>query len=128
MNTTAKQIVQVTRRYSSTYAVPEKFLQTIVLSNGATFTVRTTSPVRSQVRLTKDTRNHPLWNPAMLKEGVTGESEQMSKFQKRFGDIAELGDISWIESDAAVSDAMKKVIATGGTPKKVANAKAGKKK
>ncbi|KAI8096422.1 uncharacterized protein BX664DRAFT_323966 [Halteromyces radiatus] len=118
------------KRLASTqtsHAKPEQFLQTIVLSNGATYTVRTTSPVRSQIRLTKDTRNHPLWNPAMLKEGVTDESEQLTKFQKRFGDT-DLADISWIESEETVSAAMKKVIASGGT-KVTSSAKAkGKKK
>ncbi|CAO3595339.1 unnamed protein product [Absidia cylindrospora] len=117
------------KRFASSqtvHAKPEQFLQTVVLSNGATFTVRTTSPIRSQIRLTKDTRNHPLWNPAMLKEGVTDESEQLTKFQKRFGDT-DLADISWIESDETVSAAMKKVIASGGT--KVTNTKGkGKKK
>ncbi|CAO3638107.1 unnamed protein product [Cunninghamella blakesleeana] len=131
INVLRNNIIYSTKRYASTknttYAKPERFLQTIVLSNGATYTLRTTSPVRSQIRLTKDTRNHPLWNPAMLKEGVTDESEQLTKFQKRFGDIANLGDISWIESEEQVSAAMKKVIASGGTPKKVAAAK-GKKK
>ncbi|KAI9305335.1 hypothetical protein BJ944DRAFT_265388 [Cunninghamella echinulata] len=130
LHTLKKDILYTTKRYASsqnTYAKPERFLQTVVLSNGATYTLRTTSPVRSQIRLTKDTRNHPLWNPAMLKEGVTDESEQLTKFQKRFGDIADLGDISWIESEEDVSAAMKKVIASGGTPRKVAAAK-GKKK
>ncbi|ORX46565.1 hypothetical protein DM01DRAFT_1339561 [Hesseltinella vesiculosa] len=130
MNPVSKHILYTARRHasSSSYAKPEKFMQTIVLSNGATFQVRTTSPIRSHIRMTKDTRNHPLWNPALLKEGMSNESEQLSKFQKRFGDIAELGDISWIESDQAVSNAMKKVIASGGTPLKVAQSKAAKKK
>ncbi|KAI8987030.1 hypothetical protein BDB01DRAFT_784324 [Pilobolus umbonatus] len=107
-----------TRYASSVTTKPENFLQTVVLSNGATYTLRTTSPTRSSIRLTKDTRNHPLWNPSMLKEGVTDESEQLSKFQKRFGDL-DLGDISWIESDEAVSAQMKKVVSSGGgVPKK----------
>ncbi|KAG0734130.1 hypothetical protein G6F57_002390 [Rhizopus arrhizus] len=114
-------------RHASTSTKPEKFLQTIVLSNGATYTVRTTSPTRSHIRLTKDTRNHPLWNPSMLKEGVTDESEQLSKFQKRFGDL-DLADISWIESDEAVSTTMKKAVASGGYNKKAAAAAKGKKK
>ncbi|CAO3665319.1 unnamed protein product [Rhizopus microsporus] len=118
-------------RHASTASAaskPEKFLQTIVLSNGATYTVRTTSPTRSQIRLTKDTRNHPLWNPAMLKEGVTDESEQLTKFQQRFGDL-DLSDISWIESDEAVSTTLKKAAASGGYNKKAAAAAAkGKKK
>ena len=122
MNRTCRLATQVRHASSVSAAKPEKFLQTIVLSNGATYTVRTTSPTRAQIRLTKDTRNHPLWNPAMTKEGVTDESEQLTKFQKRFGDL-DLGDISWIESDEAVSATMKKVAASGGTVKKAAPAK-----
>ncbi|KAG2209426.1 uncharacterized protein EV154DRAFT_525582 [Mucor mucedo] len=118
----ATQLVQTRNASNLTSAKPEKFLQTIVLSNGATYTVRTTSPTRAQIRLTKDTRNHPLWNPSMLKEGVNDESEQLTKFQKRFGDL-DLGDISWIESDEALSATMKKVAASGGTVKKAADKK-----
>ncbi|KAI8580431.1 hypothetical protein K450DRAFT_236989 [Umbelopsis ramanniana AG] len=82
-----RQPATILARYASGQAVvPEQFTQTIVLSNGATYTVRTTSP-KPQVRLTKDTRNHPLWNPSMLREGVNDESEQLTKFQKRFGDL-----------------------------------------
>ena len=105
-------------RHASTQQTvkPEKFVQTVVLSNGATFTVRTTSP-RANIRLAKDTRNHPLWNPAMLKEGVRDESEQLSKFQKRFGAESDLGDLAWIESEEQISTTMKKVIASGGYKK-----------
>ncbi|KAI7898079.1 uncharacterized protein BX663DRAFT_526107 [Cokeromyces recurvatus] len=112
-----KQLTSVVqKRHASTK--PEKFLQTIVLSNGATYTVRTTSPTRSHIRLTKDTRNHPLWNPAILKEGVADESEQLTKFQKRFGDL-DLSDISWIESNEAVSASMKNAVAAGSYKKNV---------
>ncbi|KAI8968019.1 hypothetical protein BDF20DRAFT_898410 [Mycotypha africana] len=108
---------QLQIRRLTTQAKPEKFLQTVVLSNGATFTLRTTSPVRHQLRLTKDTRNHPLWNPTLLKEGLTDESEQLNKFQKRFGDL-DFSDISWIESDEAVSKTIMKAAASGGYNKK----------
>ncbi|ORE22723.1 hypothetical protein BCV71DRAFT_224384 [Rhizopus microsporus] len=64
----------------------------------------------------------------MLKEGVTDESEQLTKFQQRFGDL-DLSDISWIESDEAVSTTLKKAAASGGYNKKAAAAAAkGKKK
>ncbi|CAO3661684.1 unnamed protein product [Umbelopsis vinacea] len=106
--------------------IPEQFSQTIVLSNGATYTVRTTSP-KPQVRLTKDTRNHPLWNPSMLREGVNDESEQLTKFQKRFGDLGDLEDISFVQSDEEVSKAMQKAAASGGQTNKSAKGK-GKRK
>ncbi|KAG0330289.1 hypothetical protein BGZ99_006013 [Dissophora globulifera] len=70
---------------------PELFDQTIVLSNGATFTLRTPSP-RPQIRLTRDTRNHPLWNPE-LRGNVSGDdSGQLSRFAKKFGDMEGFGD------------------------------------
>ncbi|KAF9360620.1 hypothetical protein BGX26_008458 [Mortierella sp. AD094] len=70
---------------------PELFDQTVVLSNGATFTLRTPSP-RSQIRLTRDTRNHPLWNPEMRGNTSGDDSGQLSKFAKKFGDLEGFGD------------------------------------
>ncbi|KAF9907123.1 hypothetical protein EC991_011263 [Linnemannia zychae] len=70
---------------------PELFDQTIVLSNGATFTLRTPSP-RAQIRLTRDTRNHPLWNPEMRGNISGDDSGQLSKFAKKFGDMEGFGD------------------------------------
>lgn len=122
-----RQPVTILARYASGKAtVPEQFTQTIVLSNGATYTVRTTSP-KPQVRLTKDTRNHPLWNPSMLREGVNDESEQLTKFQKRFGDLGGLDDISFVQSDEEVSKAMQKAAASGGQQAKAAKGKAKRK-
>jgi ribosomal protein L31 len=122
-----RQPVTILARYASGKAiVPEQFTQTIVLSNGATYTVRTTSP-KPQVRLTKDTRNHPLWNPSMLREGVNDESEQLTKFQKRFGDLGGLDDISFVQSDEEVSKAMQKAAASGGQQNKAAKGKAKRK-
>ncbi|KAF9113138.1 hypothetical protein BGX27_002131 [Mortierella sp. AM989] len=70
---------------------PELFDQTVVLSNGATFTLRTPSP-RSQIRLTRDTRNHPLWNPEMRGNTSGDDSGQLSRFAKKFGDLEGFGD------------------------------------
>ncbi|KAF9100909.1 hypothetical protein BGX29_006144 [Mortierella sp. GBA35] len=75
---------------------PELFDQTIVLSNGATFTLRTPSP-RSQIRLTRDTRNHPLWNPEMRGNISGDESGQLSKFAKKFGDMDGFGDLEFAD-------------------------------
>ncbi|KAJ3113777.1 hypothetical protein HDU96_002916 [Phlyctochytrium bullatum] len=65
---------------------PYTFLQTVVMSDGSTFTIRTTSP-KATVKLTKDTRNHPLWNPSSV---VVDKSGELSKFQQRFGDLGDL--------------------------------------
>ncbi|KLJ06189.1 hypothetical protein EMPG_10370, partial [Blastomyces silverae] len=45
---------------------PYTFTQLITLSDGSTFTHRTTSPV-SVYRSTRDTRNAPMWNPSSEK-------------------------------------------------------------
>ncbi|KAF9956847.1 hypothetical protein BGZ70_009749 [Mortierella alpina] len=75
---------------------PELFDQTIVLSNGATFTLRTPSP-RPQIRLTRDTRNHPLWNPEMRGNASGDDSGQLSKFAKKFGDMDGFGDLEFAD-------------------------------
>ncbi|RUS21841.1 hypothetical protein BC937DRAFT_91322 [Endogone sp. FLAS-F59071] len=98
-------------------ALPELFPQTIVLSNGATYTVRTTSP-RSQIRLTRDTRNHPLWNPSKVRANLKDESEQLVKFTKRFSDLEDLTDVSFIKSEENVSAAMKKAVANSTAQKR----------
>src|ERR1700722_17725369 len=60
---------------------PRLFNQQIVLSNGATYTLRTTSP-KPRMKLIKDTRNHPLWNPSESLQTLD-ESGQLSKFVRR---------------------------------------------
>lgn len=75
---------------------PELFDQTIVLSNGATFTLRTPSP-RAQIRLTRDTRNHPLWNPELRGNASSDDSGQLSKFAKKFGDMDGFGDLDFAD-------------------------------
>ncbi|KAF9916866.1 hypothetical protein BX616_002586 [Lobosporangium transversale] len=75
---------------------PELFDQTIVLSNGATFTLRTPSP-RAQIRLTRDTRNHPLWNPEMRGNATGDDSGQLSRFAKKFGDMDGFDDLDFAD-------------------------------
>lgn len=62
----------------------------------------------------------------MLKEGVRDESEQLSKFQKRFGADSNLGDLSWIETDEAMNASIKKAAASGGYKKPSADKKSGR--
>ncbi|KAF9933887.1 hypothetical protein FBU30_004055 [Linnemannia zychae] len=92
---------------------PELFDQTIVLSNGATFTLRTPSP-RSHLRLTRDTRNHPLWNPDMRGNISNDESGQLSKFSKKFGDMDFGNDLDFADG----GDVDRKAL----TPKQIAQA------
>lgn len=58
----------------------ENFEQKIVLSNGSTFSIRTTSP-RTYIRLNKDTSNSPIWWPHL--EAVEDKSGEVTKFESR---------------------------------------------
>ncbi|KKF93058.1 54S ribosomal protein L36 mitochondrial [Ceratocystis platani] len=60
--------------------------QMIQLSDGSTFTARTTSP-QPLFRSTKDTRNHPLWQPSdrTLKNVEVDEAGKLAAFRDRFG-------------------------------------------
>lgn len=70
-----------------------RFPSITYLADGSSIAMTTTSP-RSVSRLTKDTTNHPLWNPKMLErglgaassEGDSGEEQgRMERFRRRFG-------------------------------------------
>ncbi|KAI9724875.1 MAG: hypothetical protein M1812_000151 [Candelaria pacifica] len=65
---------------------PYTFTQLITLSDGSTFTHRTTSPAPIY-RCTKDTRNHPLWNPSSQKFLNVEEDEagRLRAFRQKFG-------------------------------------------
>ncbi|PKC70323.1 hypothetical protein RhiirA1_414520 [Rhizophagus irregularis] len=86
------------RSYATTksFIRPRLFTQQIVLTNGATYTLRTTSP-KPRIKFIKDTRNHPLWNPSQLSQALDDDSGQLSKFIKKFGD--EEYDLEFMESD-----------------------------
>ncbi|KAG0045511.1 hypothetical protein BGZ83_009303 [Gryganskiella cystojenkinii] len=103
---------------------PELFDQTIVLSNGATFTLRTPSP-RPQIRLTRDTRNHPLWNPEMRGNASNDDSGQLSKFAKKFGDMDGFGDLEFADGGDVDRKALTAKQIAQATPQ---NAGKGKKK
>ncbi|KAJ1857819.1 hypothetical protein LPJ73_001987 [Coemansia sp. RSA 2703] len=61
---------------------PEQFTMQLVLSDGSSFRVRSTAP-REQVKITKDTRSHPLWNPHAGQK-IEDEGGYLSSFQKKF--------------------------------------------
>lgn len=65
---------------------PYTFTQLVTLSDGSTYTHRTTSPApvfRSQ----KDTRNTPLWNPSSqkLQNVEADEAGRLKAFRERYG-------------------------------------------
>ena len=65
---------------------PYTFTQLITLSDGSTYTARTTSP-KPLFKSTKDTRNHPLWQPSLdsLRNVEQDEAGRLRAFRERFG-------------------------------------------
>lgn len=65
---------------------PYTFTQLVVLSDGSSYLTRTTSPA-AVYRNTKDTRNHPLWQPSLasLRNVENDEAGRLSSFRRRFG-------------------------------------------
>ncbi|KAL1305997.1 hypothetical protein AAFC00_004130 [Neodothiora populina] len=65
---------------------PYTFTQLVTLSDGSTFTQRTTSPMPIY-RSTKDVRNSALWNPSSQKLLNIEEDEagRLKRFRGRFG-------------------------------------------
>ncbi|KAK5702255.1 hypothetical protein LTR17_022473 [Elasticomyces elasticus] len=65
---------------------PYTFTQLITLSDGSTFTHRTTSP-QPIYKTTRDTKNSVLWNPSSQKLLNVEEDEagRLKRFRKRFG-------------------------------------------
>ncbi|CAD6442677.1 f99dac3a-875f-4fa5-a1c6-6edf66aeabc0 [Sclerotinia trifoliorum] len=65
---------------------PYTFTQLVTLSDGSTYLTRSTSPAPIY-RSTKDTRNHPLWQPSLdsLRNVENDEAGRLSAFRERFG-------------------------------------------
>ncbi|TKA78972.1 hypothetical protein B0A55_02555 [Friedmanniomyces simplex] len=65
---------------------PYTFTQLITLSDGSTFTHRTTSP-QPIYKCTRDTKNSAVWNPSSRKLLNVEEDEagRLRRFRKRFG-------------------------------------------
>lgn len=65
---------------------PYQFTQMVQLSDGSTYTMRTTSP-HALHRSTKDSRNHILWQPTekSLRNVEVDEAGRLAAFRNRFG-------------------------------------------
>ncbi|KAI0544014.1 hypothetical protein F4679DRAFT_62767 [Xylaria curta] len=65
---------------------PYSFTQLVQLSDGSTYTMRTSSPL-GMYKSTKDTRNHALWNPneKSLQNVEVDEAGKLAAFRERFG-------------------------------------------
>lgn len=81
-------------RHATEIARPKRpftWTQIVQLSDGSTYTTRTTSPV-PVYRSTKDTRNHLTWQPSerTLQNVEVDEAGKLASFRGRFGDAYEL--------------------------------------
>lgn len=72
---------------------PYSFTQLVQLSDGSTYTMRTTSPA-AIYRATKDTRNNLLWQPSekALRNVELDEAGKLAAFRERFGSGYDGGD------------------------------------
>lgn len=113
-------------RYATEITRPKRpftFTQIVQLSDGSTYTTRSTSPV-PVYRSTKDTRNHLTWQPteSSLQNVEVDEAGKLASFRGRFGAAYDLAGPTAAEKQAA--DAAQKAAAASGkdkkTPKKAA--------
>ncbi|RIA90976.1 hypothetical protein C1645_768583 [Glomus cerebriforme] len=117
LSTSNYPIILYKRSYATikSFVRPRLFTQQIILSNGATYTLRTTSP-KPRIKLIKDTRNHPLWNPSESSQTLDDESGQLSKFIRKFGE--EDYDLEFMESDEKLPELTSKDMKSLGRGKK----------
>ena len=84
---------------------PYTFTQLVTLSDGSTYTHRTTSPApvfRSQ----KDTRNAPLWNPSSqrLQNVEADEAGKLKAFRERYGRGYDAQNLAKDDESSAAED------------------------
>lgn len=120
----ARQTTQQQVRHATEVVRPKRpytFTQIVQLSDGSTYTTRSTSPAPVH-RSTKDTRNHLTWQPSesSLKNVELDEAGKLASFRGRFGTMYDLAD----ESDAA--DASAAAAGTGSKGGKEAGKEASK--
>ncbi|KAK2602588.1 hypothetical protein N8I77_009106 [Diaporthe amygdali] len=95
---------------------PYTFTQIVQLSDGSTYTTRSTSPTPVH-RSTKDTRNHLTWQPSesSLKNIELDEAGKLASFRERFGSAYDLADETEGadgKDDAAPVDSFADLMAT----------------
>ncbi|OAA69179.1 hypothetical protein LEL_10055 [Akanthomyces lecanii RCEF 1005] len=88
-HTTTTSSLRVHARHATFIARPRrpyKFTQMVRLSDGSTYTMRTTSP-EPLYRPAKDTRNSLLWQPSekALRNVELDEAGRLAAFRERFG-------------------------------------------
>lgn len=77
-------LFQQTRSYKNQlFRKPEVFNQTIVLSDGSSFKLMTSSP-RKTYRLARDKFNNPLWTGRRRSSEEDAQNQQLSRFRRAF--------------------------------------------
>ncbi|KAK4669528.1 uncharacterized protein QC763_203790 [Podospora pseudopauciseta] len=84
---------------------PYKFTQLVQLSDGSTYTVRTTSPI-ALYKSAKDTRNHILWQPTdkSLRNVEVDEAGKLAAFRERYGRGWDAEEAAVEQQEAAATD------------------------
>lgn len=103
---------------------PYQFTQLVQLSDGSTFTVRTTNP-HPLHRCNKDSRNHVIWQPSekSLRNVEVDEAGRLAAFRNRFGrgwdsaadETAEEADATQPKAKDQAADPSAENTATGNT-------------
>ncbi|KAK0719866.1 hypothetical protein B0H67DRAFT_643172 [Lasiosphaeris hirsuta] len=83
---------------------PYQFTQLVQLSDGSTFTVRTTMP-SALYKSTKDSRNHVLWQPTekSLRNIEVDEAGKLAAFRDRYGRGWDTEEVPDEEAEAAAA-------------------------
>jgi hypothetical protein len=77
-------LYQQTRGYKNQlFRKPQVFHQTIVLTDGSSFKLMTSSP-RKTYRLTRDKFNNPLWTGRRRSSEEDAQNQQLSRFRRAF--------------------------------------------
>lgn len=102
---------------------PYTFTQLIALSDGSTFTHRTTSP-QAVYRSTRDTRNALLWNPSSEKllNLEDDEAGRLAAFRSRYGRGWDSTTKISAEDAAAAENLAGAEVGTAATPQQTAKA------
>lgn len=101
---------------------PYQFTQLVQLSDGSTFTMRTTSP-QALFKSAKDSRNHILWQPTekSLRNIEVDEAGKLAAFRERYGKGWDLSGSGAADAAApaegAAADATAEVTEKGGEKK-----------
>ncbi|KAL6879803.1 hypothetical protein HDV57DRAFT_517886 [Trichoderma longibrachiatum] len=87
---------------------PYTFTQLVQLSDGSTYTARTTSPL-PLYRAAKDTRNTLLWQPSekSLRNVELDEAGKLAAFRERFGRVFDAPAAASVEGEAETETEVK---------------------